>query len=203
MFDDVYKTLEKSCEGIYKDRGSKFLAFAFPVQTEQQVKDILKDLRKQYYDARHHCYAYQLGPTKTAYRVNDDGEPAGTAGKPIFGQILSNDLTDILIVVIRYFGGTLLGVRGLIDAYKGAAADALQNATIVTKYIKEEYVVEFDYASMNEIMRILKHESIEIQSNTFDNQCKVEFQVRKWYADKIVSQLKTLKDIRIQFIKMC
>lgn len=203
MFEDVYKTIEKRSEGLFKDRGSKFLAFAFPVQHEQQIKDILKNLRKQYYDARHHCYAYQLGPAKNAYRINDDGEPGGTAGKPIFGQIQSHDLTDILIVVIRYFGGTLLGVRGLIDAYKGAASDALQNASIITKHIKEWYAIEFDYALMNDVMRILKHNTVEISSNTFETGCKIEFKVRKMCADAILKQLKLFNNLKVQFIKMC
>lgn len=203
MFEDIYKTIEKPCEGIYKDRGSKFLAFAFPVQSEQQVKDILKDLRKQYYDARHHCYAYCLGAEKAIYRINDDGEPSGTAGKPIFGQIQSHDLTDILIVVVRYFGGTLLGVRGLIDAYKGAASDALQKATIITKYIKEMYAISFEYTLMNEVMRILKQDTVEITGNSYENTCRLDFLVRKSCADKIVNQLKSLNNLKIQFLKTC
>ena len=133
MGKDNYLSIEKRSEGIYKDRGSKFLAFAFPVYQEDEIKDILAELRKEYHDARHHCYAYRLGASKEIYRVNDDGEPSSSAGKPIFGQIQSNDLSNILIVVVRYFGGTLLGVGGLINAYRSAAADALINASIIER----------------------------------------------------------------------
>lgn len=199
MFEDTYKTIEKSSEGIFKDKGSKFIALAFPVKSEAEIKEILADLRKKYYDARHHCYAYQLGFDKSAYRVNDDGEPSGTAGKPIYGQILSKDLTNILIVVIRYFGGTLLGVSGLINAYKNAASDALNNNLIITKTINEVYNVNFKYESMNDIMKILKDENTSIISTNFDLDCNIEFFTRKNNSTKIYEKLIKISDTKVKY----
>ena len=145
MFEDTYYTISAPSEGLFKDRGSRFIALAYPVTTEKEIKEIQVSLRKKYHDARHHCYAYRLGYDKSVYRVNDDGEPSGTAGKPIFGQIQSKDLTNIFIVVIRYFGGTLLGVSGLINAYRSAAADAIEHAQIIQKTIMDLYEISFEY----------------------------------------------------------
>jgi len=153
---DTYLTIKNSAKGLYKDKGSKFIALAWPVNTETEINQILADVKKEYYDARHHCYAWAIGQWREQFRQNDDGEPSGTAGKPIYGQILSAGLTNVLVVVVRYFGGTKLGVRGLIDAYKGATADAINNADIITKIIYQYYYIEFDYNSMNEVMTILK-----------------------------------------------
>ena len=169
MFDDTYKTLAAPAEGIYKEKGSKFLAFAYPVHTVEEVKVHLEQLRKDYFDARHHCYAYILGPRKDAFRANDDGEPSGTGGRPIHGQLLSADLTDTLIVVVRYFGGILLGASGLANAYKTAARDAIDHATIIEKTIDCCYRLSFAYEGMNDVMRILKDYDLkpENQSYTF------------------------------------
>ena len=145
LFDDTYLTIQKPSEGVFKDRGSKFLAFAFPVRTEQEIKEILHLIKKEHHGANHHCYAWRLGADKLAYRANDDGEPNNSAGKPILGQIQSNDLTDIFIVVARYFGGTLLGVSGLINAYREAASDAIKNAEIIEKHVMFEYNTEFSF----------------------------------------------------------
>ena len=153
---DEYYTLSKPSEGIFKDKGSKFIAKAFPVFSETEIKAIQEQLRSEYHDARHHCYAYMLGADKKVFRANDDGEPSSTAGKPILGQIKSFELTNVLIVVIRYFGGTKLGVSGLIHAYKTATEEALKNAEIVKKTLLDYYQLKFDYAAMNDIMRILK-----------------------------------------------
>jgi len=158
--DDSYKSISAISKGSYKEKGSKFFSFAFPVISEEEVKEKLAMLRKEYHDARHHCYAYRIGYDKQVFRINDDGEPSGTAGRPIYGQILSNDLTQILIVVIRYFGGIKLGVPGLINAYRTAAKDALDHTAIVTKPIKEEYQVLFEYTVMNNVMKILKEEGM-------------------------------------------
>jgi uncharacterized YigZ family protein len=158
FFDDTYQTISSSSQGIYKEKGSKFIALAFPVSSEKDIKMQLAALRKEYHDARHHCYAYCLGYDKSAWRVNDDGEPSGTAGKPIFGQIQSKDLTNILIVVMRYFGGIKLGIPGLINAYRTAAKEALGQASIVTRMVEEIYEVCFEYPLMNDVMKILKEE---------------------------------------------
>jgi uncharacterized YigZ family protein len=201
LFEDTYKTIEKSAEGVYKDRGSKFIALAFPVNTEEEVKKIQAELRKKYHDARHHCFAYLLGFDKSAYRMNDDGEPSGTAGRPIFGQIQSNDLTNILIVVVRYFGGTLLGVRGLIDAYKGAAADALKNARIINKTVNEVYEITFDYSAMNTVIKILKDNEAETLSSKYELDGNVVFRIRKNQSDKICKQLKQIENLSLKYTR--
>lgn len=199
MFDDTYKTIEIQSEGLYKDKGSKFIAIAIPVLSEEEIKEHLQQLRKKYYDARHHCYAYALGPTRDAFRINDDGEPSGTAGKPIYGQILSHDLTNILIVVIRYFGGVKLGVRGLINAYKGAAQDALNNNNIREKVIKEIYELHFDYPLMNDVMRILKEQDLEQISHDFAISCRILFAVRKDSADDIKRIFSSIYGLTITY----
>lgn len=201
LFSDSYKTIENSCEGIYKDRGSKFLAFAFPVHKEEEVKEHLQLLRKEHSAANHHCYAFRIGADKIFYRSNDDGEPSGTAGKPIFGQILSNDLTNILIVVVRYFGGSLLGVPGLIAAYKGAAADALFNSNIVERNIMEVYELSFPYDAMNDAMKILKEVNAQQWDQDFQLECKLKFSVRKNAADDLITRLKQNQGIEIRFIE--
>ncbi len=185
MFEDTFKTIKVVSEGIYKEKGSKFIAFAFPVKNEDQIKEHLQELKKKYYDAQHHCFAYALGPNRDGFRINDDGEPSGTGGKPIYGQILSHDLTNILIVVIRYFGGVKLGVRGLINAYKTAAIDALNNNLIVEKIITEIYEIKFEYPLMNEVMRLLKENDLEQISHKFSLSCVVEFAVRRNDAKRI------------------
>lgn len=185
LFEDTYKTITQSSSGLYKEKGSKFIAMAYPVTDEETVKQILADLKKEHYSARHHCYAYVLGPDKSAWRVNDDGEPSGTAGRPIHGQIQSFDLTDILIVVVRYFGGTKLGVSGLINAYKSAAKDALSQAEIIEKTVNEIYKLEFPYEEMNDIMRIIKEENLQIIDNQFDTSCIIIYSIRKNEADRI------------------
>jgi len=191
---DIYKTIEKPSEGIYKNKGSRFLAFSFPIFTEAEVKENLAVLRKRYHDARHHCYAYILGAEKTIYRINDDGEPSGTAGRPIYGQIQSAGLTNILIVVFRYFGGTLLGVRGLIDAYKSAAADALSNAAIVTRYINDIYEISFDYPFMQMINKLLKDHTAEVISYNNGLKASLTFRIRKKLSEKIC-KLLTINEV--------
>jgi len=195
---DTYKTLAKRSEGLFKDKGSKFIAHAIPCTTEEQVKEELEALKKQYYDARHHCYAYILGFDKEDFRANDDGEPSGTAGKPIHGQLLSHDLTDSLIVVIRYFGGTKLGVRGLINAYKFASLDAIQNNTIITKIVKDQFDVIFEYADMNDVMRIIKEEDLEIVSQDFQMTCKLRFSVRQKFSEKVEKRFIDLRKLKIE-----
>lgn len=183
---DTYNTIETEAKGYILENRSKFYSFAYPVVSEEEVKERLDALRKEYYDARHHCYAYILGANKDYYRANDDGEPSGSAGKPIHGQLLSNDLTDILVVVVRYFGGVKLGVPGLITAYKAATVDALTNAKVITKIVKCRYEIGFEYLDMNKVMKIVKDEELEILGTEFDMSCKLTFAVRANDADRVI-----------------
>jgi uncharacterized YigZ family protein len=199
-FADTYKTLATTSEGLFKDKGSKFIAFALPCQSEEAAKAELENLRKKYYDARHHCYAYIIGNHKEEFRINDDGEPSGTAGKPIHGQLLSHDLTNSLIVVIRYFGGVKLGVRGLINAYKYAALDAINNNEIITKIIHDRYKVVFDYVNMNDVMRIIKEEDLEIIAQDFQMTCTLEFDVRQKFSEKVKNRFLDLRTVEIEQI---
>jgi len=200
LFDDTYNTISSPSQGIYKEKGSKFIALAFPVSSEEDIKMQLALLRKEYHDARHHCYAYCLGYDKSAWRVNDDGEPSGTAGKPIFGQIQSKDLTNVLIVVIRYFGGIKLGIPGLINAYRTAARDALENSLIVTRTIEEIYELQFEYPLMNDAMKILKEEHADILGQEFENACKIRFSIRRSSGTKITSRLQKVQGITTTFL---
>lgn len=191
--EDVYKTIETPAEGLYKEKGSKFIALAYPVRTEEAVKEIVGEIKVRYYDARHHCYAYRLGADKKKFRANDDGEPSSTAGKPILGQILSYDLTDILIVVVRYFGGIKLGVSGLINAYRAAAADAIGHARIVEKTDDEVFRIKFDYTVMNEVMRVVKEEEPEVMSRDFSMECRMTLSIRKQNASRLSSRLQQIE----------
>ena len=195
LHDDTYKTISAPSKGTYKEKGSKFLAFAFPVASEEDVKEQLALLRKEYHDARHHCYSYRLGADKSVYRINDDGEPSGTAGRPIYGQIVSNDLTQILIVVVRYFGGVKLGVPGLINAYKNATKDVLEKAVIVTRMVQEEYVILFDYRVMNNVMKILKEENAVIIQQDSGESCRIVFSIRKNSGSKISARLQKISNV--------
>lgn len=201
LFEDTYKTIKKNSEGIYKEKGSKFIALAYPVQSEDDVKEILIGLRKEYHDARHHCYAYRLGHDHSAYRVNDDGEPSGTAGKPIFGQIRSFDLTNILIVVIRYFGGTKLGVSGLINAYKSSAKEAIEANKIIELTVNDIYEIHFGYPLMNDVMSIMKEENLEQISSDFQLDCKIVFPVRKSNSNKVFDKFSKLHGLKITFLR--
>ncbi|MEA2105661.1 MAG: YigZ family protein [Bacteroidota bacterium] len=200
-YNDEYLTISKPSEGLFKDRGSKFLAFAYPVSSEEEIKAIQEQLRNKYHDARHHCYAYMLGPEKKVYRANDDGEPSSTAGKPILGQIRSFNLTNILIVVIRYFGGTKLGVGGLINAYKTAAEKALNNAKIIKKTLHDIYELKFDYPQMNEIMRIMKEENIEQMDQNFELTCSITLALRKAEVEKVLSKFDRVEKLKIEFVE--
>jgi uncharacterized YigZ family protein len=201
LFEDTYKTIESASEGIFRDRASKFIAWAIPVSNELEVKLKLADLRKQYWDSNHHCYAYQLGFDKSAFRFNDDGEPSGTAGRPIFGQIQSKDLTNVLIVVVRYFGGTKLGVSGLINAYKTAAKLALESATIVERLVREVYEISFPYDRMNDVMKILKEDQLEQGQHQFELDCKLEFKVRKSEAERTIAKFSLMDNVKISYLR--
>jgi uncharacterized YigZ family protein len=189
---DEYKTIANTSEGYYTEKRSKFLAFAHPVKTVDEVKELLAGYRKKYYDARHVCYAYMLGAERTDFRANDDGEPSSTAGKPILGQINSNELTDILIVVVRYYGGVNLGTSGLIVAYREAAADAIVHATIETRQVEEIVKYSFAYPQMNDVMRIVKDMNPRIVSQTYDNTCEIVLSIRKNESEELRSRLSKL-----------
>lgn len=199
---DSYLTIAKPSEGIFKDKGSKFLAYAYPVETEDDIKEHIQFLKKEHFTARHHCYAWRLGPDKVLYRANDDGEPSSTAGKPILGQIQRLNLTNILIVVVRYFGGTLLGVSGLINAYREAAAAALENAEIVEKLVKITFWVEFDYLMMNAVMKIFKDENLPQEKTDFNLRCKICSSVRQSESERIVGLLSKLEGVRVEEVQI-
>ena len=189
---DEYQTVKGTGEGYYTEKRSKFLAFAHHVETVDEVKELIAAYRKKYYDARHVCYAYMLGAERTDFRANDDGEPSSTAGKPILGQINSNELTDILIVVIRYYGGVNLGTGGLIVAYKTAAADAIAHSQIEERQVEEIVSYTFTYPMMNDVMRIVKEMNPRIISQTFDNTCELKMSIRKSESDQLRARLKKL-----------
>lgn len=195
-----YKTIKNRSEGIFKDRGSKFLAFAFPVSTEDQIKEITDNLRREYHDARHHCYAWRLGADMEHFRANDDGEPSGTAGRPVLGQIQKYELTDILIVVVRYFGGTLLGTGGLINAYRSAATDAIEQAEIITKDVKMRYEVKFPYSAMNDVMKVLKEEQADQLSQDFDMDCSILVSIPLERAERLTGRLGGIELVKISHI---
>lgn len=195
--EDTYKTITTSSQGIYKEKGSKFLAYAYPILAEEEVKELVQQLKKEYFDARHHCYAYRLGGKGEQFRANDDGEPSGTAGKPILGQLLSNELTNVLIVVIRYFGGIKLGTSGLIYAYKTAAADAIANAEVVERTIDEQLSISFGYAVMNDVMRIIKEEQPDILSQQLDMACQMQLSIRKSKAERLKERLQKVEGVEI------
>ena len=192
MNTDEYKTISATSEGYYTEKRSKFLAFAHHVDTVDQVKDIIAGYRKKYYDARHVCYAYMLGPERQDFRANDDGEPSSTAGKPILGQINSNELTDLLIVVLRSYGGVNLGTSGLIVAYREAAADAIAHATVETRQVEELVKYSFSYPQMNDVMRIVKDMNPRIISQTYDNTCEIVLSIRKSEAEELRQRLAKL-----------
>ncbi len=201
MATDIYKTIKSSSEGLFKDRGSRFIAFAYPVEEHDEIKPILDHLRKEYHDARHHCFAYILGSEKIIFRSSDDGEPSGTGGKPILGQINSFGLTNILIVVVRYFGGTLLGVSGLINAYRSAAESVILNSEIIECSLKEYYEITYPYISMNDVMKILKEEEITQSYQSFDTLCSIKICFRSSSKNKIIERLNRVDGLEYVYIE--
>lgn len=196
---DSYLTIEKYTEAIYKEKGSKFLAFAYPVTTQDEIKQILADLRKKYYDATHHCYAYILGFDKEEFRMNDDGEPSSTAGKPIYGQLLSNNLTNVLVVVVRYFGGTKLGVSGLIKAYKTSTQVCLESAVIVEKNVMRFYKITFAYDKMNAVMSFLKQINAQQKHHSFDMECSIEVLINEENSNKFEEEISKISNVKFSF----
>ncbi|MBO7276876.1 MAG: YigZ family protein [Bacteroidales bacterium] len=197
---EKYFTINKAVESIYKEKGSKFLSFLYPVTSVDEVKEILTQLKKKYYDATHHCYAYIIGADKEQFRMNDDGEPSSTAGKPIHGQLQSNDLTNVLLVVVRYFGGTKLGVSGLIKAYKESSAECIAQAEIIEKQVKNKYNIYFAYEDMNLVMNILKQNNAEQKQQIFDLNCQIEVLVEKRNVLKFENSISPTSTIRLEFL---
>jgi uncharacterized YigZ family protein len=202
MESDIYRTIAAPSEGTYKEKGSRFIAYAYPVTSTEDIRTLVEKIRKDNHDARHHCFAYMLGHKRENWRVNDDGEPSGTAGKPILGQINSRELTNILIVVSRYFGGTLLGVSGLINAYRTASADALNNAAIVEKTVREYYEISFPYLSMNDVMKVLKEEDIGQSGQDFGLSCVIRVDFRLSLKERILSRLSRVEGLKFKFLEI-
>ncbi|MCL1822127.1 MAG: YigZ family protein [Prolixibacteraceae bacterium] len=198
--NDTYKTISKPCEGFFKDKGSRFISYLYPVETEEEVKDLLLKIKKEHHSARHHCYAWRMGKEEIKFRANDDGEPSSTAGKPILGQLISYDITNAVCVVVRYFGGTLLGVSGLINAYKQAAADALNNADIEMRIIELDYQLNFSYNELNVVMQILKNENLEQKTIELLEHCRIVYSVRKSEAahiEKIFGDIYGVRNVKL------
>ena len=201
LFDDQYKTIKNTSEGVYRDKGSKFLSFAYPFQKEEQLKEIIAKLKSEHPKANHHCYAYRLTPDRSIFRANDDGEPSGTAGRPILNTLLSRDLTNILIIVVRYFGGTLLGVSGLINAYKQATEEALNKAKVIYKTVQDVYQIKFEYPLMNDVMKIIKDEVLDNFNQEFDLSCKIEIAINKSEVIRIIGKLEMLTPIKLKYLQ--
>lgn len=197
---DEYKTIRKSSYGLYREKGSRFVSVALPVQNENEIKSHVESIRKEHHEARHHCFAWVLGPEGNSWRANDDGEPSGTAGRPILGQIRSYGLTNILIVVSRYFGGRLLGVSGLINAYRTAADSAIGNAEIIDHVICDYYEISFPYQAMNDVMKIIKEEDINQSEHFFDLECRMTVSFRSSSGEKILGRLSRINGLVYRFI---
>jgi uncharacterized YigZ family protein len=202
LFSDSYFTIAGPAEATFRDRGSKFIAYARPVRSEPEIKSELQSLKHEHASATHHCYAWQLGPGQLLFRANDDGEPSNTAGKPILSQIRSKDLTNILVVVVRYFGGTLLGVNGLINAYRSAASAVLAQATIKEEFILFEYGIEFDFDNMDGVMRLLKEYGARIISNNYDEKNHIVFRVRKSHSEELEHRFNGLYTAKLKFLNL-
>ena len=198
QIQDSYKSIAAESRGLFKDNGSRFIAHAYPVETEEEVKEIVAALKKEYYDARHHVYAYRLGYLGDKFRANDDGEPSGSSGRPVLGQIDSNELSDILVVVVRYFGGIKLGIPGLIRAYKTATADAIANAEIVEKIASKMFRVHFGYMSMNSVMKVFKDMGLEQKNQKFDMECTMDTSVRLSQVDTFLERMKDVEGCRVE-----
>lgn len=199
LFDDTYKTIENPAEGVFRDRGSKFLAYAYPISSENDIKAIVTRLKSEHPKANHHCWAMRLTIDRLVFRVNDDGEPSGTAGRPILNTLLSKDLTNLVVVVVRYFGGTLLGVPGLINAYKAATENALNQSVIISKTVNDVYTISFDYLQMNDVMRIIKEEGLGVLNQQFDNDCSIQLSIRKTQVEQALFKLSKVNGSQVKY----
>jgi len=201
MEPDTYLTVKAFSEGLYKEKGSRFISMAWPVTNQEEIKSILEKARKEHHSARHHCYAWMLGQNRENFRVNDDGEPSGSAGKPILGQINAFQVTNVLIVVVRYFGGKLLGISGLINAYRTAAEDAINNAQATEKMIMQSWSISFTYLSMNDVMKVLKEEGCDQQSHQYGNDCSIEISMRASSAERTLERLKKINNLTAKWVR--
>jgi uncharacterized YigZ family protein len=199
LFDDTYTTIAQPTEGTFRDRGSKFLAFAYPVNSDIEIKPIVAHLKAEHPKANHHCWAIRLGIDRSVFRMNDDGEPSGTAGRPILNTLLSKNITNVLVVVVRYFGGTLLGVPGLINAYKAATEAALSEVQLIEKTVNDIYTITFDYLQMNDVMRIIKDEQLQIIEQRSELNCDIRFSVRKTQVEQVMSKLNKVIGVKVVY----
>jgi uncharacterized YigZ family protein len=199
LFEDTYRTIENPAEGIFRDRGSKFLAYAYPINSENEIKGIVASLKAEHPKANHHCWAMRLGIDRAVFKLNDDGEPSGTAGRPILNTLLSRNLTNILVVVVRYFGGTLLGVPGLINAYKMATEEALIQAVVIEKTVNDIYAINFDYLQMNDVMRVIKEFDLIIISQQFDTHCSMQVSIRKMQVNAVLAKFDKLTGVNTKY----
>ena len=200
LFEDTYLTINEPGEGIFRDRGSKFIAFVYPIQSEQDIKPLVAKLKSEHPKANHHCWALRLSPDRSVFRVNDDGEPSGTAGRPILNILLSQNLTNIAVIVVRYFGGTLLGVPGLINAYKVATEDALKQIKVIEKTVNDIYQLAFNYLQMNDVMRVIKSENLTINEQQFNTDCQLNVEVRKSQIEKVMGLLHHIDGVKIKWL---
>ncbi|MCT1524413.1 YigZ family protein [Sphingobacterium hotanense] len=201
LFDDTYRTIAEPADGIFRDKGSKFIAYAYPFRDENKLKEIIAQLKAEHPKARHHCWAYRLTPDRSIFRFNDDGEPSGTAGRPILNVLLSQDITNVLVVVVRYFGGTLLGVPGLINAYKTATQEAIDVAEVVERTVNNVYAVHFDYLQMNDVMKIVKEYDLKVLSQNFDTSCTIHVEMRKLQVNEVVGKLDNIEGIEVDYLR--
>ena len=202
QIQDTFLTITETSEGFYKEKGSKFIGLAFPVKSEEDIKSTIEGVRKKYHDARHHCYGWVLGKDKTLFRANDDGEPGHSAGTPILNQIRSKDLTDTLIIVVRYFGGTKLGVPGLIQAYKEAALDAIENNSIIEKIVEDQFILSFEYPIMNSVMKLVKNYNLNITSQTFEDKCKITLTARQSISEEVQSKFEKIEGLYVELVEI-
>ena len=200
LFNDSYLTIDLPTQGIFKDKGSKFLAFAYPFNDETTLKEIINQLKLEHPKANHFCYAYRLGLDQTAFRVNDDGEPAGTAGRPILNTLLSHHLTNILVVVVRYFGGTLLGVSGLINAYKKATEEVINQCKIVEDTVKDFYQIQFEYLQMNDVMKIIKEDNLIVNHQNFNLNCEIELTINQSKTNQTVLKFQQIENLTLNYL---
>lgn len=200
LFDDTYLTIKTASDGVFRDRGSKFMAYAYPIASDIEIKDIVARLKAEHPKANHHCWAMRLGTDRSIFRINDDGEPSGTAGRPILNVLLSRDITNVLVVVVRYFGGTLLGVPGLINAYKQATVDALDNAAIIEKLVQDVYTLQFAHEQMNDVMRLVKENNLAVLSQQFDTLCNLQIGIRKTKVNEVLGKLEKLQGVKISYV---
>ena len=196
LFDDTYKTIRQASEGTFRDKGSKFIAYLYPVRSDNEVRDIISNLKALHPKARHHCWGLRLSPDRTVFRLNDDGEPSGTAGRPILNTLLSYELTNVLAVVVRYFGGTLLGVPGLINAYKTATVEAIKQAEIIEQTVNLMYRIRFGHPLMNNVMKVIKEEGLTISNQNFDLNCSFDVEIRQSLVNKVIGRLEKIEGLK-------